>query len=137
MLQLMLGELLPVVTLGDPVVATLLLLLLPEKHGALPTLPPQVVVGSHCIDSSDFGLVLITPYQVTHPFFCRWKFSRLGVEGKIPATGLRPPPGLPQWICSMVMMRLRHVNICDGLTVSERDTGFLRQTADDEIRDSE
>ena len=71
MLLLMLGELLPAVTLGDPVVATLPLLpLLLKKHGVLPTLLLQVVVGSHSIDSSDFGLVLITPYQVTHPFFC-------------------------------------------------------------------
>ena len=70
MLQLMLGELLPVVTLGDPVVATLLLLLLLlKKLGVPPTPLLQVVVGSHGIDSSDFGLVLITPYQVTHLSF--------------------------------------------------------------------
>ena len=71
MLPLMLGELLPAVTLGDPVVATLLLLqLLLKRHGVLPTQLLQVVVGSHGIDSSDFGLVLITTDQVTHPFFC-------------------------------------------------------------------
>ena len=71
MLLLTLGELLPAVTLGDQVVATLPLLpLLLKKHGVLPTLLLQVVVGSHSIDSSEFGLVLITTYKVTHPFFC-------------------------------------------------------------------
>ena len=69
-LPLMLGVLLPVVMLGDPVVATLLLLLLLERHGALLTLVLPVVVGRHCIDSSDFGHVLTAPHHLTHHSFC-------------------------------------------------------------------